>query len=429
MKKKLFLSLASALCTLSALGQVSFDQYFEPKTLRVDFALSGNAYEQHAAIQQLREEPIWSGPRKNLIDEFGYGGYYVNVYDKANNKLIYSRGFNTLFEEWRTIEQAKTEYQSWNNTAVIPFPKNKVIVEITAREKKDMKFHSLLKTEVDPTSIFIDRGKLKDNRVVEIQHKGDPAEKVDLVFVAEGYTKAEEDKFIADAKRFMEELFKTVPFNKCRDDFNVWAVALDSEESGTDCSGKGVYKNTALGTGYYTFGVDRYLTTQDMKPIRDAVWNTPTDAIFLLINADTYGGGGMYNFYACGTAGHPKTPEVFTHEFGHSFAGLGDEYYTSEVAYSEFYNLDYEPWEPNITTLKDFDSKWKDLLDKDTPIPTPATKENADKIGVYEGGGYISKGIYRPKQSCMMNDLKEFCPACQRAILKMVDYFCDREYK
>lgn len=429
MKKTLLLTAAVALFSLGATAQTeTFDQYFTPKSLRVDFALSGDAESQAAAIQQLREEPVWAGPRKNLIDRFEYGGYYINVYDKASNKLIYSRGFNTLFEEWRTTEQAKHEAQSWNNSASIPFPKSKVIVEITARDRSDMKFHSLLRTEIDPTSIFIDRGKLHENRVVEIQKSGSSEEKVDLVFVAEGYTAAEEDKFIEDAKRFMEALFKTAPYNQRRSDFNVWAVAVDSEESGTDYSGKGIYKNTALNTGYYTFGVDRYLTTQDMKPIRDAVWNVPTDAIFLLINADTYGGGGMYNFYACGTAGHPKTPEVFTHEFGHSFAGLGDEYYSSEVAYSDFYNLNYEPWEPNITTLKDFGSKWEDMLEKSTPVPTPATPENVGKLGVYEGGGYVSKGVYRPMQSCMMNDLKAFCPVCQRAILRMIDYYCDREY-
>lgn len=429
MKKMLLLSAAAALLSLSAAAQTpTFDQYFENKSLRVDFALSGNAETQSAAIQQLREEPVWSGPKHNLIDKFQYGGYYINVYDKASNQLIYSRGFNTLFEEWRTTEPAKHESQSWNNSASIPYPKQNVIVEITARDRKDMKFYPLMKTEVDPKSIFIDRGKLKENRVVAIQQNGDPTEKVDLVFVAEGYTAEEEDKFIADAHRFAEALFKTAPYDQRRQDFNVWAVAIDSEESGTDYSGKGIYKNTALNTGYYTFGVDRYLTTQDMKPIRDAVWNVPTDAIFLLINADTYGGGGMYNFYACGTAGHPKTPEVFTHEFGHSFAGLGDEYYSSEVAYSEFYNLDYEPWEPNITTLKDFGSKWKDMLDATTPVPTPATPENQELLGVYEGGGYVSKGIYRPMQSCMMNDLKAFCPVCQRAILRMIDYYCDREY-
>ncbi|MBO5224958.1 MAG: peptidase M64 [Parabacteroides sp.] len=428
MKKRLSLLLLTALCSLSSFAQESFDTYFEKKSLRIDFALSGNLQHQSAAIQQLREEPVWGGPQKNLIDQFNYGGYYINVYDKATNKLIYSRGFNTLFEEWRSTEQAKTETQSWTNSASIPYPKAPVYIEITAREKSDMQFHPLLKQEVDPKSIFIDRGKLKENKIYSVQNNGSSTEKVDLVFIAEGYTAAEQEKFIADAKRFTDALFNTPPFDTRRNDFNVWAVELVSEESGTDISGKGIFKNTALNSGYYTFGVDRYLTTPDMKSIRDAVWNVPCDAVFLLINAETYGGGGMYNFYACGTADHPKTPVVFTHEFGHSFAGLADEYFSSEVAYQDFYNLKYEPWEPNITTLVNFDSKWKDLLPAKTPIPTPLNDEYKEGIGVFEGGGYLAKGIYRPKDHCMMRDYAPFCPACSRAILRMIDFLTDKDY-
>ena len=428
MKKRLSLLLLTVLCSLSSFAQESFDTYFEKKSLRIDFALSGNLQHQSAAIQQLREEPVWGGPQKNLVDQFNYGGYYINVYDKATNKLIYSRGFNTLFEEWRSTEQAKTETQSWTNSASIPYPKAPVYIEITAREKSDMQFHPLLKQEVDPKSIFIDRGKLKENKIYSVQNNGSSTEKVDLVFIAEGYTAAEQEKFIADAKRFTDALFNTPPFDTRRNDFNVWAVVLASEESGTDISGKGIFKNTALNSGYYTFGVDRYLTTPDMKSIRDAVWNVPCDAVFLLINAETYGGGGMYNFYACGTADHPKTPVVFTHEFGHSFAGLADEYFSSEVAYQDFYNLKYEPWEPNITTLVNFDSKWKDLLPAKTPIPTPLNDEYKEGIGVFEGGGYLAKGIYRPKDHCMMRDYAPFCPACSRAILRMIDFLTDKDY-
>ena len=426
MKTKISLLLLAILCNISVFAQSDFDKYFEKKSLRVDFALSGNLKSQSAAIQGLREEPVWGGPVKNLIDKFNYGGYYINVYDKATNKLIYSRGFNTLFEEWRSTEQAKTETQSWTNSASDPFPKVPVYVEITARDKADMQFHPLLKQEVDPKSIFIDRGKLKANKVHQIQKSGDSTEKVDLVFIAEGYTADEQEKFVADANRFTEALFATPPFTTRRNDFNVWAVCLVSEESGTDVSGKGIFKNTALNSGYYTFGVDRYLTTPDMKSIRDAVWNVPCDAIFLLINTDMYGGGGMYNFYACGTADNPRTPVVFTHEFGHSFAGLADEYFSSEVAYQDFYNLKYEPWEPNITTLVDFGSKWKDLLPADTPIPTPLDAGHKDKAGVFEGGGYLSKGIYRPMDHCMMRDYAPFCPACSRAILQMVDFLTDK---
>lgn len=423
------LLLFAILFSFTCLAQTNFEKHFTKKSLRVDFALSGNWDFQAAAIQQLREEPVWAGPVKNLIDPFGYGGYYINVYDKAGKELIYSRGFNTLFEEWRSTEQAKTETQSWTNSISIPYPKAPVIIEITARDKADMQFHLLLKQEIDPASIFIDRRKLKENRITKIQYNGDSSGKVDLVFLAEGYTADEQEKFVADAKRFTEALFKTPPYDTRREDFNIWAVDAVSEESGTDVSGKGIFKNTALNSGYYTFGVDRYLTTPDMKSIRDAVWNAPCDAIFILVNTDAYGGGGMYNFYAMGTADNPRTPVVFVHEFGHSFAGLADEYFSSEVAYQDFYNLKYEPWEPNITTLVNFDAKWKDLLPTNTPIPTPLDDAHKDKAGVFEGGGYIAKGIYRPMDHCMMRDYAPFCPACSRAILKMIDYFTDKPIK
>lgn len=390
--------------------------------------MSGNSEYQSAALRQLREEPVWGGPKKNLIDGFGYGGYYVNVYDTTGT-LIYSRGFNTLFEEWRTTAQADTEVQSWDNGISVPYPKHKVILEITGRDKSSMEFYPLLRQEVEPGSIFTDRSPLHSNEVRMIRYNGSPSEKADLVFVGEGYTAAEQDKFFADAERFTGALFKISPFDGYEDDFNIWAVGLVSEESGTDVSGKGVFKNTALNSGYYTFGTDRYLTTSDFKAVRDAVWNVPCDAIFILVNAETYGGGGMYNFYAMGTADDSRTEEVFVHEFGHSFAGLGDEYFSSDVAYGEdFFNLSYEPWEPNITTLVDFDSKWKDMLPKGTPVPTPVNEKYGDKIGVFEGAGYTTHGMYRPMDHCMMRDLKEFCPVCKKAIGRMVDFFSDREY-
>lgn len=427
MNVRFYLCLFCLIINLSCLAQNTFDSNFLPKSLRIDFALSGNYECQTIGVQQLREEPVWSGPKKNLIDEFNYGGYYVNVYDKSSNKLIYSRGFNTLFEEWRTTDQAKNEMQSWTNSISVPYPKAPIWVEFMVRDKNSMQFQPLLKMDVDPSSIFIDRSRLKNNRVDKIQYKGDPTEKVDLVFVSEGYTALEQDKFRADVDRFTESLFKTAPYTEHRDDFNVWAVGLVSEDSGTDVSGQGVFKNTALNSGYYTFGIDRYLTTPDMKSIRDAVWNVPCDAIFILVNTDTYGGGGMYNFYAIGTADNAKTQDVFVHELGHSFAGLADEYFTSEVAYVDFYNLKCEPWVPNITTLVNFESKWKDLLPANIPIPTPLSDKYKDETGVFEGGGYVAKGVYRPKDHCMMRDYAPFCPACSRAIVRMINFLTDKK--
>jgi hypothetical protein len=407
-------------------AQVDFEKWFEKKSLRVDFALSGNTIEQQAALQQLREEPVWGGPVKNLIDPFGYGGYYVNVYDLQTNILLYSRGFNTLFEEWRTTDEAMKETQSWTNSISIPFPKKPVMFELLARERADNIFYPLWKTEIDPTSIFIDRSPLKNLKTEKLQYNGDPAGKVDLVFLAEGYTATEMDKFDADARRFMEALFTTSPFSTHRNDFNVWGVHLISEDSGTDKSGEGIYLNTALNSGFYTFGLNRYLTTPDIKSIRDAVWNVPCDAIFILVNSPTYGGGGMYNFYAIGTADNARTIGVFVHELGHSFAGLGDEYFNSEVAYNDFYNLKAEPWEPNLTTLVNFEAKWKNMLPANIPVPTPVEEPFAGALGVFEGGGYMVKGIYRPVNHCMMRDMAPFCPVCERSILQMIDYLTDR---
>ncbi|MDR1331408.1 MAG: IgA Peptidase M64 [Tannerella sp.] len=420
------MTVLSCLCALSVSAQADFDIYFESKSLRFDFALSGNALSQSAALQSLREEPVWGGPVKNLIDPFEYGGYYVKVFDRETDKLIYSRGFNTLFEEWRTTGQAKTETQSWTNSISVPYPKKAVTLELLARDRTSNLFAPLLKLDVDPQSIYIDRSPLKNQTVEKVQYKGDPAGKVDLVFVPEGYTASEMEKFSRDAARFARALFETPPYDTQQDAFNIWAVHLPSEESGVDISGDGVFKNTALNAGFYTFGIERYLTTPDMKSIRDAVWNVPCDAIFLLVNSAIYGGGGMYNFYAIGTADNPRTIRVFVHELGHSFAGLADEYFQSEVAYNDFYNPEVEPWEPNITTLVDFAAKWQDMLAPDTPVPTPPETPYLDRIGVFEGGGYLPKGIYRPVDHCTMRDMAPFCPVCSRAILQMIDFITDK---
>jgi hypothetical protein len=263
----------------------------------------------------------------------------------------------------------------------------------------------------------------------KLQYNGDPAEKVDLVFLPEGYTAEEMDKFDADARRFMEAMFQTAPFDARRNDFNVWAIHLISEESGTDKSGEGIFRNTALNSGFYTFGLQRYLTTPDIKSIRDAVWDVPCDAIVILVNSKTYGGGGVYNFYAIGTADNARTIAVFMHEFGHSFAGLADEYFQSDVAYNDFYNLNIEPWEPNLTTLVDFNAKWKNMLLPNVPIPTPTDGEYAGNLGVFEGGGYVTKGMYRPMNHCLMRDYAPFCPACVNTILRMIDFISDRPVK
>jgi len=232
----------------------------------------------------------------------------------------------------------------------------------------------------------------------------------------------EQEKFIGDVKRLAEVLVTTAPYSEFSERINIWAVQAISLESGTDIPGEKIYKNTALNSSFYTFDLARYLTTLDLKTVNDFAAVVPHDNIIVLVNSARYGGGGMYNYYSCTTSDHQLTPQVFTHEFGHGFTALADEYYTSDVAYDEFYPLSVEPWEANITTLVDFERKWKAMIAKDVPSPTPATEEYKDIIGLFEGGGYSGKGIYRPQLDCRMksNAADGYCKVCRQAIREMI---------
>jgi hypothetical protein len=408
-------------------GQLKFDDYFEAKTLRFDFFLAGNAERQDVFVDCFREEPQWGGPLTHLTDAPDYGEYCYRVYDEASGTLIYSRGFCSLFQEWRTTDEAKTVNRSYSQVIVMPYPKKAIRLEILARSYATGKFEPMFQTLLNPNNIYINREKRPEYPVTQVLNNGNPHQKVDLVFVAEGYTKDEMDKFRKDAQRFTDYLFQMQPYSDRKNDFNVWAVECPSEESGVDIPGQNIWKNTALKSHFWTFGIDRYLTAPDLATIRDKVWNTPCDAVFVIVNSEKYGGGGIYNYYGIGTSNHSLSAIVFAHELGHSFVGLADEYFDSEVAYNDFYNLETEPWEPNLTTLVNFETKWKNMLPVGTPIPTSSEKINENIIGVYEGGGYVTKGVFRPMMNCRMrsNDAV-FCPVCQQAINRMIDWSIDQ---
>jgi hypothetical protein len=414
-------------CQLSvALAQFRFDDYFEAKTLRFDFYLAGNTEHQDVYVNCFHEEPIWGGSLTHLTDAPDYGEYCYRVYDEASGELIFSKGFCSLFQEWRTTDEAQTANRSYSQVIVMPYPKNNIRLEILTRSYATGKFEPLFKTTLDPKSIYINREKQPEYPVTQILNNGHPSKKIDLVFVAEGYTKDEMDKFRKDAARFTDFLFQTQPYNDRKNDFNVWAVECPSAESGTDIPGQNIWKNTALKSHFWTFGIDRYLTAPDLAIIRDKIWNVPCDAVFVIVNSEKYGGGGIYNYYGLGTADHAQSCPVFVHELGHSFAGLADEYFNSEVAYNDFYNLKTEPWEPNLTTLVNFDVKWKDMLPAGTIIPTPSDATKEGRVGVYEGGGYVTKDVFRPMINCRMrSNSGDFCPVCQRAINRMIDWSID----
>jgi hypothetical protein len=410
----------------SAIGQAqsNFEKYFTPRVLRFDFMLAGNFQKTVVYPVGMKEEPYWAGSNTNLTDPFNYGNFKYEVFDDAGNTLIYSRGFCSLFQEWQTTTEAKTLEKSFYEVATMPYPKNKIRFVLSMRERNGS-FSKLYEIRIDPTDYFIRKEDPLKAGKTKIYDGGNPNTCVDLAFIAEGYKAGEMGKFRDDVKMMADLLFEEAPFNSYKDKINIWAVEAESQDSGTDIPGEKVYVNTVLNSSFYTFNLDRYLTTQDIKSVNDYAALVPHDNIIVLINSTKYGGGGVYNYYSGTTVGHPLSKKVFIHEFGHGFAGLADEYYSSSVAYDEFYPLNTEPWEPNITTLVNFESKWKGLVGKEIPTPTPAEEKYNNTTGLFEGGGYSSKGIYRSEMECRMksNSPKGYCSVCREAMRKMIESY------
>jgi hypothetical protein len=433
-----------------------FEDYFLDKTLRIDYYQTGTADQEIISLDELIIEPIWAGTRTHLIDPFDYGAHRVEVFDVASEQLIFSRGYSSLFGEWQTTDEALDGYfRTFSASVMIPLPINPVRVDIYSRDRL-FELQKVFSRKIDPDSNFVrhDGPRITMKRYALIEN-GSPSNKVDLLVLSEGYTRKEMRKFKKDLKHLISILFQESPFKENQDQFNVWYLKLASEESGIDNPRKFQFKRSALNVSYNAFDVDRYVLAFDNKRIRDIAANAPYDQLYILINSEKYGGGGIYNLYST-CYSHELRPEnawwpeyVFVHEFGHAFGGLADEYYSSQVAYNEFYPLGVEPWEPNITALLNSDSvKWSESLAPGIEVPTPWDKSAYDeipyqdaqvrfnflrnepnwgKVGVYRGAGYASEGLYRPCLDCRMFSKSKtgFCPVCQKAIQEMIQYYTE----
>ena len=397
---------ASSTCSANP----DYDKYFTGEKLRIDIVLAGNRTEQHAYLDKLSREAEWTGNPASLINRFGYGQYCYEAFAE-DGTLVYSNSFSTLFEEWRTTPQADKVDMAAGQTLWMPMPKEKVHFVLYERVRATGLFSPFFEMDIDPYDTHIEPLVAKASSEVLLLG-GDNAHKVDLTFAAEGYSASEMEKFRSDALRFMNYLFTMEPYASRKDDFNVRLVYNVSEDSGVDIPQWGQWRSTVMDSMFDTFYEDRYLTIMDHRKIADAIAGVPTDVVMVIANSEKYGGGGIYNSYAMGTCDHKLSEIVFVHEFGHSFAGLGDEYYDSSVAYEDYYPAGVEPWEPNITTQVDFASKWQDMMGQ-------------DGVGLYEGAGYQAKGCWRPYPECRMlnNTAPGFCPVCQRAISSMIDYY------
>ncbi len=420
--KKIIIFLPFFLICISSFGQ--FDKFFLNETLRLDYIHAGDAKNEFFYLDELIAEPFWGGSKINFIYHFNYGKYYFEVYDKASGILIYSRAYSSLFAEWQTTLEAQKVSKSFEETIILPMPKNIVIIKLYSRSWQG-EFIKQIEYTIDPKNYFIKRGLKKEYPVYKALVNGDPANKIDIVILPDGYTKDEMDLFKLDCDKFAKALFEFYPYSEYKDRFNISGVLAPSEESGADIPKDSIWKNTLLGSSFYTFDSERYCMTTENKIVHDVAANVPYDQIYILVNTEKYGGGAILNHYNLSVNSNKKAGKIFIHELGHGFAGLGDEYYESSTSYNDFYNLKVEPWEPNLTTLVDFDSKWAHLIADSIPIPTPDSTVYQSSMGVFEGGGYSAKGIYRPKKDCLMNtfDGDAFCSACAESIIKMINFY------
>jgi IgA Peptidase M64/Peptidase M64 N-terminus len=455
---------------------LSVSAFAAPQTMRLDYYHTGGHQQELLSLDRVVIEPLpWPGDLSKAIDDTNLGKYFFEVRDQATKRVLYSRGFASIYGEWETTDEAKSIVRTFQESLRFPAPTTNVEVVLKKRDARNV-FRDLWSTVIDPQDQFIDRSKSPAPApVITIQKSGDPATKVDFLILGDGYTAAEAQKFEADVRRLVEVLFATSPFKEHRKDFNVWALCPPATESGISRPSTGIHHDSPLGATYDTFGSERYVLTFDNRAVRKAAAFAPYEFIEILANNRTYGGGGIFNLYSTVAVDNAFANYVFVHEFGHHFAGLADEYYTSSVAYAPATDR-VEPWEPNVTALLDVSTlKWRTLvsaLASVTPIPTPWNKEafenysreiqkrraqlrkdkrpeqemealfreelehekvmfaaekHAGQVGAFEGAMYEARGYYRPEIDCIMfSRTDHFCAVCRRAIERIIDLYSSR---
>jgi hypothetical protein len=443
------------------------------RTMRVDYVHTGGPRSSETlALDRVVNDGAWPGSRTQLVDTTNLGKYLFDVRDAASGQVLYSRGFASIYGEWETTAEIKTAHRSFHESLRFPWPARPVRVTLQKRQP-DNRFAPIWSTDIDPASRFVNAAPPRPpaGTVWTVFEHGPPAEKVDLLVLGEGYTRAELPKFRKDVARLIDALFAEEPFRSRRRDFNVRALELPSAESGVNRPNAGVFRRTPLSAEYNIFDSERYVLTLDNRAFREAASAAPYEFVEILVNERTYGGGGIFNDHATASVDSAFAEYVFIHEFGHHFAALADEYYTSDVAYEASPEKKIEPWEPNVTALADPASlKWRDLVEAGTPLPTPWAKEEFERhsraiqerrrdirkrnapeeemdalfreqraweesllggmkyspvTGAFEGASYEARGLYRPEADCIMftRNRVGFCRVCRRAIGRIVDLY------
>lgn len=466
--KSILSLLLSILLTINVQSQTQFDQWFEGKTMRFDYFHSGNFAEEHFAADRALNDGSWSDSKTQLLDKLRYGLYFFEISDPKTHTVLFSRGFASIFGEWQTTPEAAQEWGTFHESLRFPWPKEAVKLTLFKRDNRN-EFQPIWHRDIDPQAISTLPEPLQNGlKTWNLMNNGPSEKKVDIVVLGDGYSHEQMPKFASDVKRLTEELFKVEPFKSRRSDFNVWVVETPCEKPGVNKPHPQEFNRTPLSLSYGAFDSERYLLGFDNRAIRDAASAVPYEYMCIIVNERTYGGGGIYNLYATTSADNKFANYIFVHEFGHHFAALADEYYTSATSY-EAPDSNLEPWEANITALKDPGNlKWKHLTESTTPIPTPWDKEAFDaysyeiqkerkkirdekkpesvmedlferertheremiarmqytgRVGAFEGAGYQPVGLFRAETDCIMftRNRQAFCRVCQSAISEVID--------
>jgi hypothetical protein len=449
--------------------EVPFTEFFVDSTLRIDYYHAGSKTEESVTLDRLYRQGVWAGSTRHLLDPFNLGRYAARVFDAATGRLIFSRSYDSYFGEYRTTDPAKKGVRrTYHESVLVPFPRRPVRVEFEQRDRRNI-YHPLFSCQVDPADYhIITESPSRRDSVYALVVNGSPHERVDILIIGEGYTLEERGKFESDLKKYSGVFFSWEPYGRNREKFNFRGIFSPSSEDGVDEPRQGVYRHTLLGASFNSLDSDRYLLVEDNRTLRDVAAQAPYDALCIMVNSKRYGGGGLYNDYCCFTSDGTWNEHVMLHEFGHSFAGLGDEYYTKDVAYEDFLEKGVEPNEPNITALLDpAKLKWRDLLSPGISIPTEwgqavydslgalrdslaAKRAPGDttlravnrslsrflldhplkgKVGAFEGAGYLPKGFYRPTVNSLMNQFsseeKTYYPVNERAIGRIISFFSE----
>jgi IgA peptidase M64/peptidase M64-like protein len=441
-----------------------------PRTLRVDYFHTGNVDTELFSLDQVVLEPLaFPGNLQQPIDLLLRGKYLFEAIEPGSGKVLWSRSFSSIYGEWETTGEARQQNRTFHES--VRLPNQDSIFELVIRKRNAQNdFEEVWRINIDPTDYLVHQESAAyAGQVIAIENNGDPAVKVDLLMLGDGYTASERETFIAKAKELTEVLFATEPFKERRNDFNVWAIVPATAESGISRPSTHTYRDTPVGATYDAFRSERYILSTENKSMRRIASSAPYEFIEILTNTDIYGGGGIHGLYATAAANSAWAEYLFVHEFGHHFAGLADEYFTSSVSY-ELPEIVTEPYEPNVTALLDPDKlKWRELVEPGTPLPTPWPKvayeehslayqeirtrmreENVpeaemnalfssnqefvenmfaesptrDLIGAFEGANYQAKGYYRSEQNCLMfTRASRFCQVCANAIEQVIDQY------